>query len=84
MNRTGIVLATGSLALVIGGCSSTRVADAEYPGYVVTRGGVSEMNVGYGDALGAAIFGKPVTVAKREQFGDTRFAEGMTELMPGE
>jgi len=91
MHRTRLALAASALALSLGGCSSTQLArstEADSNGaagsLAVNHDGRHEHNVGYGDALGAAIFGQPVTIAKSEQFGDTRYAGGETELMPGE
>lgn len=45
--------------------------------------GFHRLNVGAGDALGAASFGTDVTVAKAKQFGNYDFATGSADF-PGD
>ncbi|MCC6284006.1 MAG: hypothetical protein IT439_01700 [Phycisphaerales bacterium] len=81
MKRQRLMLASlGLLALAgLTGCQSGSVGRsfgrAKFlPNPMGLKNEFGRLNVGAGDALGAAVFGQEVTLAKAEQFGDSQYA----------
>ncbi|MBX3364733.1 MAG: hypothetical protein KF866_08215 [Phycisphaeraceae bacterium] len=77
MKRTRLVcLALGAAALT--GCGVSPSLDRTYGQNTFSRDAYlnesGRANVGYGDALGMAVFGKSITLAKARQHGDAAYA----------
>ena len=74
MKRTRITLAALALAMTATACSSISTSSPVYSYAGGAGDGLYRPNVGTGDALGAALFGKDVTLARAKQFSDTEYA----------
>lgn len=74
MKRTRIILAALALAMTATACSSISTSSHTYSYAGGVGDGLYQPNVGSGDALGAALFGTDVTLARAKQFGDTEYA----------
>lgn len=75
--RTSVTAALLAAAALGAGCSysNERAGDDGFYYYAGGAGdGFVRHNVGFGDALGAAMWGTDITIAKAHQFGDTEFA----------
>lgn len=74
-----IVITAAGLALTaaaLTGCSSARVTRSYGHNAFAKnmRNEAGRLNVGAGDALGMAVFGQQITLARAEQFGDYEYA----------
>lgn len=81
MKRSRRMLALLSLAALAGltGCQSSSYhrafGRAKFaPSPIGLKNEFGRLNIGAGDALGAAVFGQELTLAKAEQFGDSQYA----------
>lgn len=74
MKRTRCILGALALTMTATACNTVSTNSRSYSYAGGVGDGLYRPNVGSGDALGAALFGKDVTLARAKQFGDTEYA----------